>query len=201
MVHNRIFLKPQQADKLASSPHLLVRHIHSFTAPSSLMKRPIFRLSLLAAISLAFTVAAPAQSNDANPLGSFSFDFKRLGKTPSEQVSALKKIGFSGATLTFTDDFKAFSKEVKTGDFEIYAAHKAIRIGKKTKFNSQQISRAVDQVKSVNADFWLIILEKKGDKQSKILLSNKLNDIVNDEEGTFQRKNLLPILLWKWKLK
>ena len=143
------------------------------------MKRPIFQLSLLVAVSLAFTVAAPAQSNDANPLGTFSFDFKRLGKTPAEQVSALKKIGFSGATLTFNDDFKAFSKEVKTGDFEIYAAHKAIQIGKKTKFNSQQISRLVDQVKSVNADFWFIIREKKGDKASTALVLETINKVAD----------------------
>ena len=32
-------------------------------------------------------------------------------------------------------------------------------------------------------------IEKKGDKQSKILLTNKLNEIVNDDDGTFQRKN------------
>jgi sugar phosphate isomerase/epimerase len=141
------------------------------------MKRNHLPVFLFAAITLALTITAPAQNSNTNPLGSFSFDFKRLGKKPAEQVRSLKKIGFSGATLTFGDDFKAFSKEVKTGDFKIYAAHKALHIGRKTKFNSQQISRAVDQVKSVNADFWLIILEKKGDKASTALLLETINKV------------------------
>ena len=143
------------------------------------MKRNLLPVFLFAVITLALTVTAPAQNKDANPLGSFSFDFKRLGKNPAEQVRALKKIGFSGATLTFRDDFKAFSKEVKNGDFKIYAAHQAIHIGKKTKFSSQQISRLVDQVKSVNADFWLIILEKKGDQASTALLLETINKVAD----------------------
>lgn len=143
------------------------------------MKRNLLPVFLFTAITLILTVSAPAQNKDTNPLGTFSFDFKRLGKTPTEQVHALKKIGFSGATLTFSDDFKAFSKEVNNGDFKIYAAHKALFIGKKTTFNSQQISRAVEQVKSVNADFWLIILEKKGDKASTTLLVETINKLAD----------------------
>jgi sugar phosphate isomerase/epimerase len=143
------------------------------------MKSNILKLFLPTAITLALTIVAPAQKNDANPLGTFSFDFKRLGKDPAEQVQALKKIGFSGATLTFRDNFKAFSKEVKKGDFEIYAAHQAIYIGKKTKLNTQQISRQVDQVKSVDADFWLIILEKNGDKASTDLLVETINKVAD----------------------
>jgi hypothetical protein len=143
------------------------------------MKRPIFQLFLFTTITLILTVAAPAQGNDANPLGVFDFDFKRLGETPADQVRALKKIGFSGATLSFGADFNAFSKEIKVDNFKVYAAHKVIYIGEKTKFNSQQISRAVDQVKSVNADLWLIILEKKGDKASASLLLKTINQVAD----------------------
>jgi sugar phosphate isomerase/epimerase len=171
--------------------HTIFTHLLSFVAslfrlsfPSATpslahMKCYLRLLFLFAATSLTLTLSADAQKNDTNPLGSFSFDFKRLGKNPAEQVQTLKKIGFSGATLTFRDNFKAFSKEVRNNNFEIYAAHKALHIGQKTKFNSQQISHLVDQVKNVNADFWLIILEKKGDKASTALLLETINKVAD----------------------
>ena len=146
--------------------------------------------SIQAETKAAHTVVAPAQShhasNVANPLGVFNFDFKRLGKTPAEQVHALKKIGFSGATLTLGGDrkkvdanFSAFGKEIKSGDFQVYAAHHAFDVGGNNKKNIEHTTWAIDKVKSVGADFWLILRSKKEQKVSKAQLLKAINTVAD----------------------
>ena len=146
-----------------------------------------FHLASQLLVGVVFALTPMASAQKANPLGVFEFDFQRLGKSPQTQVQALKKIGFSGATLTFHGDrkkvdakFAAFRKEIKAGKFQVYAAHYPIKIGKNNKAATEKrVTWAIDKVKSVGADFWLILRAEDGQKVPRAKLLSTVNMVAD----------------------
>ncbi len=127
---------------------------------------------------------------EINPLGTFDFDLDRIGKNPEEQVEALTKMGFSGVTLRFDDGgrkvderFNQFQKIVKAGDIKVYAAHFVLKLEPNGKLPIKRIKEAVKQAKSVDADFWLIILaQKNGVSRAEVLKAiNQCADLCKKE--------------------
>lgn len=157
----------------------------------SLFTRSHKSLFVTAILGLALSLAVQAESEAVekgkpNPFGVFNFDIGRLGNTPLEQAEALTKIGFAGVTLTFNGDRKkvdqnfADFREVsdKTG-FRVYAAHQAIHLGKNPHGNLQDVRWAVKNAKSVDADFWLIVLAEKGYEVPRAELLGFINSVAD----------------------
>ncbi len=130
---------------------------------------------LILAAVLVFTACSPtAQNKKPNPLGSFDFDFERLGETPAEQIAAMKTIGFSGATLRFNtkaqkDSFSLYRDAAADQDFSIYAVHFGVKIKQDNSQNLSRIEALLEALQSAGSSLWLILNAEDELERSTIL--------------------------------
>ena len=138
------------------------------------------RLPLLALITvIPHTHLSAATAKDevtrySPPLGSFNFDFERLGKTEVKQIKQLQKIGYTGMAMRVNSaeeirSFDRYRKAIQNTDFKIYAGFVAAKLGKGPLTLHPQLGAILKRLKSVDAKLWVIIREDAPLKRNQVL--------------------------------
>lgn len=133
------------------------------------------RLMVGSAITLLLTLSAFAAeiSMETWPLGSFHFDFDRLGETRSEQVDALQNSGFSGMVFNLSNDkqletFSEYLDAAQAADFKVYAGYVHLALKKDNTTNYAHVEKALKPLKRAEASLWLIV-ETEGIERNEMV--------------------------------
>ena len=128
------------------------------------------KISLIAFTLFVFTftcLGADKSSQDTYPLGTFNFDFARLGTEAPDQIGELKSIGYGGLVLNLTNP-----KELKTleryqsvaGDnpFEVYAGYVVISFEKDLTAQNAYLDQVIKALKKSDSALWVILRVRGG---------------------------------------
>ncbi len=127
-------------------------------------------LSLIALLLVALTASCSSTDESSQtdyPLGTFNFDFARLGEDEASQIGELKSIGYEGLVLNLTNP-----KELKTleryqsvvGDdsFEVYAGYVVIYFEKDIAAQNAYLDNVIKALKKSDAKLWVILRARGG---------------------------------------
>ncbi|MDF7822591.1 TIM barrel protein [Pontiellaceae bacterium B12227] len=122
----------------------------------------------LSFITLMMVSAVAAETTmETWPLGSFHFDFDRLGDTKAEQIDALQKLGYGGMVFNLSSQkqliqFNEYLKVAAASDFEVYAGYVHLKLKKDNSKNYALVERALSRLKKADASLWLIVQIEDG---------------------------------------
>jgi hypothetical protein len=127
-------------------------------------------LALITILTHCLASAAPGQGEASRstphrpPLGSFNFDFSRLGKTEAEQIKVLQKIGYTGLTMKLgsaaeLQTFDRYRVATQNTGFKIYAGFIVAKLGNDTPTLHKHLDQILKRLKSVDGKLWVIIRE------------------------------------------
>ena len=149
-------------------------------------------------LGLSFLITLATHAAEPNPLGVFNFDFERLGGNAQEQVKSLKTMGFGGVTLQFrgrrqqvAQPFAAMHKATQAHGMKIHAAHLPHKIDP-SKPAVPNLEWNLKLLKSVDADFWLILRAQGQRPVPRKLLLKHINAITDQCANMGERCVLYP---------
>lgn len=138
---------------------------------------------------LALSVLSPniAMGTPPRPLGSFNFDFDRLGATPAEQLRELRNIGYAGLTMNMAGKknlalFDEYLPELQKTGLTFYAGYIAAKFTDDNSALLRNIEKSLQRLKSVDASFWLIVRATEQDETTLLKIVEKIAQMA-DEAG------------------
>ena len=132
------------------------------------MKRiPLISLVLfLASLS---GLRADDSSQAAWSLGTFNFDFARLGADEASQISVVESIGYTGLAMNIGNEknlgiLKRYQEAIGDAPFKVYAGFLVVDLAGDLIAQNAHIDNAIPILKKSDAKLWVIVLAKDGKK-------------------------------------
>ncbi|MBK1877465.1 TIM barrel protein [Pelagicoccus mobilis] len=101
------------------------------------------------------------------PLGTFNFDFARLGSDEASQIKELESIGYGGLVMNLTNpkELKTLQKyqaAVGDGAFNIYAAYVVVDFAKDLAVQDAYLDKVIQSLKQSESKLWVILRVRDG---------------------------------------
>ncbi len=128
---------------------------------AKIMKRIPFMALLFFALTISQLQAAESSQADY-PLGSFNFDFARLGADEASQVNALQSIGYGGMVKGASNakqlkELQRYQAAIGDGPFNVYAALVNVKFGIDLAPQHAHIDEVIQTLKELDASLWVIL--------------------------------------------
>lgn len=128
---------------------------------AKIMKRiPVIALFFFA---LTISQSQAAESSQADyPLGSFHFDFARLGADKASRVAALQSIGYSGMVMRVNNankiiELQQYQAAIGEGGFKVHAVWVPVKFGKDLAPQHAHIDEVIQTLSELDASLWVIL--------------------------------------------
>ena len=125
---------------------------------------------LLVVVSFFLLMASPLRAEEsrpaASPLGTFSYDFVRLGADEASQISALKSIGYAGMAMNLKTEkhlasLKRYQAAIGDDPFRIYAGYYTVVFDEDLAVQNAHLDNVIDGLKKSDGALWIILRDRK----------------------------------------
>ena len=121
-------------------------------------------------------------ATDDFPLGSFNFDFARLGADEASRIKELESIGYGGMTLRVNSEkqlqeLERYQAAIGDGPFKVYAGFITIFFDKDLDVQNAHLDKVIEGLKKSDAKLWVILRVKGGKKVEREEIVNFLRPL------------------------
>ena len=126
---------------------------------------PLVALALIALTASCSSTDEPSQIDYS--LGTFNFDFARLGVDEASQIEELKSIGYEGLVLNLTNPkelatLEKYQASVSDDAFKVYAAYVVVDFAKELAAQNAYLDKVAKALKKSGSKLWVILRVRGG---------------------------------------
>ncbi len=119
------------------------------------------------------------------PLGSFHFDFDRLGNSKADQIGALQQLGYQGMALKLANQaqlkqFDEYLDVIQGSSLQVYAAYVPVTLKADNSKNFSHLKKVLTRLVKVDASLWVIV---KDDGLDRTEIVNALDQMAEMAAG------------------